>query len=851
LAATTFALALALVGAACGPKYGPALGPSNTPIGVSVPHDAGTPEAKTSFFSLVAQLKDKAIGPTVARGASGALAAWVAAPEKEKGPRPIVVVSLDAKGHAKGEPKVVAQAGPETTALIARRAGAGTMLLWTSLTEKGEGLSGLYVDDAGAAVGTAAELTRSVDDIVWMDVLATPKGAVAVWAEETTGDVADVLSLALDEKGRARGVPSRIARAVTAWQTVPLPTGVGLALVRPNAPPTTRNAGPSTSSLHWITLDDTGRAVGNAALVATRPSAGAFADFDAAITHGTVALAWTEGGVEPSVVISGIDESGKVMAPVNVAPDRGGASFSALAANDAGFLVAWEEPRKRDRSAKRAHFVAFDPALKPTREATLELAGGSPFELRGAGAGFAVLGMGHPCAPAQARDACLSAPVAPLFVRFDATLAPTQVDGLVGEEHPALAWALDCAGDACIALAASGATPTNVWGVDLSARAGTHRALWLPAAPEDAPRLTGVSTLEGATSVSDVAVTRIGTTDLVASITAVADDGKGIAGASLVVRPSDGPKVVLSTKALAMGGVAITKAQNDADGAVIAWVARDGGDPEVHLTRIDKKGAKQNEVQLTTTKGDASDVSIVTVDGGYLVAWVDARDGNGEVYATRVDLQLKRIQREERITTASGDATDTVLLPLAGDAILLAWSDPRESPKDGFADVYTAILSAKTAKKAGPETRVLSTAAHSRSPVLARAEGGATLGWIEEAPASMATNEARGAMVVSLDAAGKPANEPTKLRLAREGIVTALALDASSGVLHAVAARSTSDELCLDAIGTKEQMPLLCLDGPPTLDVAMALLGNTLYFGDDGPEVADQRLRRALIDWRK
>ena len=255
---------------------------------------------------------------------------------------------------------------------------------------------------------------------------------------------------------------------------------------------------------------------------------------------------------------------------------------------------------------------------------------------------------------------------------------------------------------------------------------------------------------------------------------------------------------------------------------------------------------------IDSTLNPTSDVSIVTVDGGYLVAWVDGRDGNGEVYATRVDLQLKRIGREERLTTAGGDATDTVLLPLAGDAILLAWSDPRESPKDGFADVYTAIVSAKTAKKSGPEVRVLSTAAHSRSPVLARAEGGgAILGWIEEAPTAMATNDARGAMVVSLDAAGKPANEPAKLRLSREGIVTALVLDASSGVLHAVAARSTGDELCLDAIGTKEQMPLLCLDGPPTLDVALALLGNALYFGDDGPEVSDQRLRRALIDWRK
>ncbi len=841
------ALALAL---ACGNKYGPALSPSNTPVGVSVPRDAGV-EKKDSFLSAIAKLESKAIGPMASRGANGALAVYIETPEKEKGPRPIVVVPMDLTGKAKSEPKIIGQAAAETTALVTKRVGAGTMLLWTSLTDRGEALYGVVVDDAGAPMGTPAELTRSVDDIVWMDVVATPKGAVAVWAEETTGNLADVLALAIDEKGRARGVPARVARGVTAWQAVATKTGVGLALVRPNAAAASAPKAAPTAALHWTTLDDGGRAIGEAALVATRPSAGAFADFDAVRIGDAVAFAWTDGGMEPSVVVAGIDAQGKVVAPFNVAPDRGGASFAAIAANDGALLVAWEEPKKRDRSSKRAHFTMLDSTFKAQKETTLELAGGTTFELHGAGAGFALLGMGHPCLPEQARDACLAAANAPLFVRFDATLTPTQVDGMLGPERPSLAWNLDCAGDACLALAAAGTSPTNVYGVNLAVRPGAHRALWLPPPPEDAPRLTGVTTIESPTSVSDVAVAHVGSIDLVATVTSAADDGKGVSGSTLAVRPSDGTKVVLSTKALAMGGVAITPAKNEADGAVIAWVARENGDPEVHLTRVDKKGKKLNDVQLTTTKGDASDVSITTIDGGYFVAWVDGRDGNGEVYAARVDAQLQKQTREERITNANGDATDTTLLPLGGDAILIAWADPRESPKDGFADVYTAILSAKTAKRPGQETRVLSTAAHSRSPVLAKAEGGAVLGWIEEAPAGMATADARGAMVVSLDQAGKPANDPAKLRPAREGTFTALSLDASSGVLHAVAARSTTDEVCLDALGTKEQMPLLCLDGPPTLDVAMSLLGTTLYFGDDGPDPSDQRLRRALIDWRK
>lgn len=826
------------VAAACG---SPATTPPKTPIGVSVPHEAGAPAAHQTL-ALIAQLKDKAVGPALARGPKGAVVAYVAAAEKEKGPRPVVVIPLASDGTPKSDPKTVAQAGPETTSLIVRRVDDGTIILFTALTERGEGLYGLVVDDDGKPKGALSELTRSVEDIVWMDALPTSDGIVIAWAEETTGDVADLLTVTVDGTGKAKGVPARLARGVTAWQAISEKGGLALGVVRANAPVAKQ---PPTASLYHVDP------AGGAALIATRPSTSSFADFDAARVGDTTVFAWTDGGAEPSVVVAALDGAGKVISPIDVAPDRGGGTFAALAANDGGFLVAWDEPKKRDRSTKRAHFTLLDRTIKVQKETSLELAGGATFELRGAGDGFAVLGTGHPCAPSQGRAECLATANAPLFVRFDQSLAPTQVEGLVGPERAGLAWNLDCAKDACLALAAGGTSPTNVYGVDLGARPSAHRALWLPPPAEDAPRLVAVSTLEGATSVSDVAVARIGTTDLVAAITAAADDGKGVAGSTLVVRPSDGTKVVLSTKALAMGGVAITPAKNEADGAVIAWVARENGDPEVHLTRVDKKGKKQNDVQLTTTKGDASDVAIVTIDGGYFVSWVDGRDGNGEVYATRVDLELKRQIREERITTANGDATDTALLALGGDAILLAWADPRESPKDGFADVYTAVLSAKSAKKSGSEIRVLSTAAHSRSPVLAKSEGGAILGWIEEAEAGTATVGARGAMVISLDMAGKPANEAAKLRLAREGIVTALALDSSTGVLHAIAARSTADELCLDALGTKEQTPLLCLEGPPSLDIAMSLLGTTLYFGDDGPEVTDQRLRRALIDWRK
>ncbi|MGD0053680.1 MAG: hypothetical protein ABSD03_17885, partial [Vulcanimicrobiaceae bacterium] len=109
------------------------------------------------------------------------------------------------------------------------------------------------------------------------------------------------------------------------------------------------------------------------------------------------------------------------------------------------------------------------------------------------------------------------------------------------------------------------------------------------------------------------------------------------------------------------------------------------------MAHLDRRGHRNNEVQLTTAKGDASSVAIAWADDGWLVAWVDGRDGNGEVYAAKVDRDLARVGREERITSAPGDASD-VALARSGDAAWVAWSDPRDNLRDGVSDVYVAAI---------------------------------------------------------------------------------------------------------------------------------------------------------------
>jgi hypothetical protein len=312
---------------------------------------------------------------------------------------------------------------------------------------------------------------------------------------------------------------------------------------------------------------------------------------------------------------------------------------------------------------------------------------------------------------------------------------------------------------------------------------------------------------------------------------------------------------VISTRALAVGGVALALAEKPEDGGIVAWVARENGDPEVHVTRIDKRGKRTNDVQLTTTKGEASDVSVHWAGGGWLVTWVDGRDGNGEVYATKVGLDLTRTAREERITNAVGDASDLVSLA-KGDTVWLAWADSRESPKDGIADVFVTSLKMRDAKRATDEVRVLPTAAHSRSPQLALGpDGDVVLGWVEEAPLAISApaSAAHGALWTTLDDKGVPRAKPARIPLAGDGVASSLALDARGGALRGVVARSEPDHVALDAVllgpGAPRAFPLLTLDGPPSLDVALVLDGDLLYFNDDGPTPQDRRARRARIGW--
>ncbi len=803
-------------------------------------HDLRHPEAGAPRARLVAVVGEKAIGPYLAMGESGGLVAYFAT---EGQSRTVVSLPVDATGIPSGDARVAASVPVDSGTLVVRSIGRSFVLAWTALTDRGEAVFAQGITDHGMPISPPVEVARTTDDIVWIEIVKTASGAVAMWAEETQHADANVLAVALDANGKPRGVPSHVARGVNGWQALPQANGAVLAVLRPVT-------GKPEPELGWIRLDAEGHTGGSPVVAAARTAK----DMDVAKADGAYVVAWTDRTRgEPAVSILIVDENGHTRATRDLTLGRGGGTLTQLAAGPAGAMVAWEDAPAR-KGARRVHLDVVSPKdASVTIGATIPVQTGAQPELAATTNGFALLGWTRICPKTAESAVCNAAPFVPTAIALDARGAITNADMLPPAEGaaPSFAWNLECTANGCQALEATAETKTRVYLAPLL-RSPTALAVAQRAPPPaDAPEITTLDTLASGATVVDISVARIGNVGpyAIASL-ASNDEGATTSPQSTLTTRTDGAPSVLTKRALPIGGASIAATD---DGAAVAWVGKDNGDPQVHVTRIDRAGKRVSETQLTTTKGDASDVAIGAVDGGFLVAWVDSKDGNGEVYATRLGKDLVKIGTEQRITNAPADATDLTML-VSGDRAWLAWADPRESPKDGFADIWVTALDTKDAKRAIAETRVLPTSAHSRSPSLCKTDAGIAIAWIEEAitGADSRTAQSYGAMLAMLDAQGQRKGDATRIKTADEGFATGVWLDPrSTSRVRGMLVRSSVDALNLDAFEEGTTWPLLVLDGPPSLDVPLGFAGDAIVFGDDGPGTDDRRLRRATMRWKR
>ncbi len=841
----------------------------------------------------IATIAKSAIGPFVARSGDAAIAAWMVA--ADRGGQELFAVPLAADGAPVAEPHVVATVSQEATTLVVRATGGahgGWLLAWSALLDRGESLVVLSLSRDGAARGAPADVARTSDHIKWCDVIPTTRGAVAVWAEETNSGDANILADVLSGEGRPLGMPVRVARGIDRWQAVPVEgadEGVGLALVTSDPHDEHAPAG----RLSWLRLDAQGRPR-DPVVVSSRPTVNG--DIDVAPLADGNLLAWTDRtGEDAQVMLARVDAAGHVTGPTPAMDSVGGSSLVALASGAQGAALAWEEPAARAHPLHALHLatVSATDRLSAQPVTSVEIAAGAPPELTSTSSGFALLAPAHACVAGASTGSC-AGPVLPTFVRFDARLAPLQAEPVVLGEGPAataLGWGLRCAGDRCVALAATGETPTPVFAVALDPRTSPFTTPAAAPSPPDAPRLTSLETIASGQPYEDIAAGRLGDATIVATLASplgndgerapsgsdgrapAAGDARGPStrdgraparGAVLTVRTLDdegrqrGPTATLTSRGVSIGGIALVPGGVPQDGAAVAWVAaRDETDRQVHLARLDRAGRRTKEIELTTrSKGDVSSVAMAWTGDGWLVAWVDGRDGNGEVYATKIDRDLSKVAREERITNAPGDAGDVTLAVHNGVA-WLAWSDPRESPREGLADIYATTLGIHDARRASDEVRVLASAPHSRSPQLAPGDGdSAVLAWIEDVATGLEGPAA--AMVAVLDRTGRVVRAPSILPLSAEGRPTSIALAPSRDGVRAIVVRSGKQTLTLDAVllgpdGTPatRPWPLLDVEAPASFDVAVALAGDALLFDDVGTAPGDHHIRRALVAWRR
>ncbi len=814
---------------------------------------------------LIGTITRAAIGPFAAVSDDGGLAAWIVNADRGGGAE-LVVLPFGADGAPLRDPQIVAHVPTEATSLIVRpthRSRGGWFVGWTALLDRGESFSLVEVGSDGTARDKPSDVQRTNDHMAWADIVTTPHGTLCVWAEETVAGNANMLAASIGSDGKAHGMPVRVARGVARWAGAGTDAGVGLAVVARAYGDTKGAAG----RLSFLGLDGEGAARGAAIPIGSEPTASG--DVDIVAVSGGWLLAWTDRtGEDARVMLASVDATGHVVGPSPALNEVGGSSLVALAAGAGGVALAWESPHATARPTHLVHLASVSTTGTLTAQPITSLAvvGQAPVELVSTADGFAILTTPAPVCSRTDDSAPADCSAFPTFVRYDARLVPVQTEPLlVGDTRAsaALAWNLRCETDRCIVLAATGDAPTPVFAVDLVSRSAVYAAPVAPTSPPDAPRPTGIDTLASGLAYADVAAVRVGASTLVATMTNGVDDPKAPAGsraATVALRAYDdsGRPIeaihTLTSRALPVGRIALaaSKAGGDrAEEAAAAWVVRDAGDPQVHVATVDARGHRIKEVQLTTAQGDAGDVAVTWAGGGWVVAWVDWRDGNGDVYAAKLDRDLVRVSPEQRLTRAPGDASD-VALASEGDTVWLAWSDPRESPREGLGDVYVTSLAARDAKRTTDEVRLLATAAHSRSPEVVAVAGGAVVAWIEDAPPGVDAPGA--ALFARVDAKGHVV-DTGRVQLGDDGRPTAIALEVAGSGVRAAVARAGHGVVTLDAATlpmtgpSARAWPLADLDAPGAFDVSLTLAGGALVYDDVGATGAEHRVRRMAIAW--
>lgn len=829
-------------GESVGPKR-----PARPPIAAAKAATAG------AFESLrFATVPAGTFGPYVATTASGGLAVWAQAVEQK---RAWFGVAFDENGTPRGDPQRLVNAPNEVGLAIVEPEPSGFALLSTHKQGLRTQIDSLELDPRGRAKASPLALADVGGDVVWIDLVTTSRGTLALWGVKSSGG-ADLFAALIGQEHVQREPFARNARA---WQATSLGTGAAIGVVN------------ATGGIEVALLDDHGASTSRVA-VAAGPSAAV--DLDMVNVERNLLLAWSD---RENLWLAAVSGDAKLTAPPARLPGAVGAEtlVRLVPPHERGgkAYLAWESLLDRPPSGRKISLAAIsgDAKLGSSRVVLDHGVGdGSVPELAARASGLSALTLAKAC---KSERECEGAQLVPTYLELDSDLRvtaslPLRISALRGEV-PDLAWGLSCAMQPCRVLGAQASSPTPVWAIRVeakpsdflpAARSGAHAAL---------PRVAALELVSKADPLADVAHAKLGGTSLAAwvtyfdpnapweRLTKPAPDGKlDPVRALLQVRaiPASGaalPAETVSIRARSPGGVALAASSGSPAEALLVWTAIDFKVPQVFATVVDEKGKKLRQRMLTRAPGEKADVATAGLGDGWLVAWVDERSGDPEVYAARVGRVLQAAAPEKRITRAPGAAAEIAMIARGNDG-LIAWSDARDKDQPGVGDIHVALLKGADGSLVGTETVIAKTARHSRSPALAPLGAGALLAFIEESVSASGGPGDAEVQIVELGADGRPVGAPSVLPTTG-ATPTALALDCREDGcrLLIAASRGGATELRVAEWARGKSTPLtrlLGLPSPPPVGIAPALAGRELIVAD---RVGNEgRVRRMLIDWK-
>ncbi len=595
----------------------------------------------------LAELPSGTVGPFLTPVASGWVALW-ASPEEESAAW--FSRGLYEDGKPRGDARQLFSAAGQIRLVRAVSLPGGKVLaLFTSLGTSGESLHAMTLGPEGELLTPAAPVIESRSELVWLDAIPTPAGALLLWAERT-GDRAELAAMRRDEAGGMGEVRSA-AKGVRSWQAVPNGSGALLATVN------------GEGSVELRALNDRGEPSTAAAV----SDAAKNSELDLVAAKDGFILAFAERShLEARVMTVLARADGSLLTqPASATEARGEQALVRLVGGRESYLV-WQNVNQEAEQFRVGRLSAAGEVRGA--ELVVPVNPGLPEPLFAtASSGLAALVWACP-----KREQCTAE--VPIAVRTDTELQPSSATAWALPGGTDLAWDLQCQKQRCIGLAASFGSPSQVFTQDTTPGSPS---VALPVWQQDkaVPRSSSVAAAFETPELSDLAATHSGGGQLVAWLsyfdpstpyekpTRPAPDGRMKPVRALLTTQWLGDDwrgsgtelpapTVLSYRARSTAGLALARKN---DRSLLAWSAVDGEQPQVFTTLVGGRGERISQRMQTRTKGEVQQVRVASAERGWLLAWSDERSGRPRSYLARLEDNLNR-------------RTPDVALPADGEA---------------------------------------------------------------------------------------------------------------------------------------------------------------------------------------